>query len=462
MRSMTLATMGSSAGWARGVRGCDRDCPYPRRTTPRTRRTANRGPRLLDVDVHHPATDDAAARPEAPPRRARPAWSSQVRHGGPMARRLRPGVVGGVVVLVIVYAGLAAAVAGGAAAWTGDTPTALVAAAAGGGALVGALGAADWVRRRWRHASFDLVRRPGPLWVWDGDPTGAGFAWWLPWVVLGPFVATVGIVARAVATAAQRGERRVVATVLALAAVLAALAGLLGAVAASGSGETVRGALLGVGLVASAVGAAPAWRRARRFAIRLWPPSPLVAGGQAGATRRRGGVVPLPPGIRHRSSDPHGAAAAAVAIVVAAAVSGWAFGVPDDDTITVAAPPTSASTTATTAPVVTTAAPSAPVVAAVAPLEGFGLWCHVLEVMATTDTVLDPAAFTLHGPDGQTIEPFDVSELETREPAEAVDVAGGTTARAEVCFALDADAPTGRWQLVVTVGDTAVTIAVTR
>jgi hypothetical protein len=417
---------------------------------------------LLDVDVHDPATADAAGRTEAPPRRARPAWSHQVRHGGPMARRLRPGVVGGVVVLVVLYAGLAAAAAGGAAAWTGDTPTPLVAAAAGGGALVGALGAADWVRRRWRHASFDLVRRPGPLWVWDGDPAGAGFAWWLPWVVLGPLVATVGIVGRAIATAAQRGERRVVATVLALAAVVAALAGLVGAVAASSSGETARGAVLGIVVVASAVGAAPAWRRARRFAIRLWPPSPLVAGGQAGATRRRGGVVPLPPGIRHRSSDPHGLAAAAVAIVMATAVSGWAFAVPDDDSITVGAPPTSASTTATTAPAVTTAAPSAPVVAVVEPLEGFGLWCHVLEVMATTDAVLDPALFTLHAPDGQTIEPFDVSDLDTREPTEAVEVAAGTTARAEVCFAVDADAPTGRWQLVGTVGATAVAQTVTR
>jgi hypothetical protein len=421
---------------------------------------------LLDVDAHDPATAEPAVHPEAPPRRARPAWSQQVRHGGPMARRLRPGVVGGVVVLVVVYAAIAAAGAGGAAAWMGDTPGVLVAGAATGGALVGAIGAADWVRRRWRHASFDLVRRPGPLWVWDGDPAGAGFAWWLPWVVLGPLVTTFGIVGRAVATATRRGERRVVATVLALAVALCVLAGAAGAVAASssgsGSGETVRGALLGIALVASAVGAAPAWRRARRFAIRLWPPSPLVAGGQAGATRRRGGVVPLPPGIRHRSSDPHTAAAAAVAIVVAAATSGWAFGVADDDTSTSTAPPTSASTTATTAPVVTTAAPSAPVVAAVEPLEGFGLWCHVIQVMATTDTVLDPAAFTLHGPDGTTIEPFDMTGLDTREPAEAVDVAGGSSERVEVCFAIDASAPTGRWQLVGTVGDTAVALALTR
>jgi hypothetical protein len=420
----------------------------------------------------HRVLPDLTTPPELePPAPRPPIWSPTTPW---RAARRAVWVVVSLAVLLASYAGFGVLIGGAVA---GARGTEVHSAAVVGGAIgawVGAVAAVEWLWRRWRRPSFEVLTDDHGRGRWAGDPDGAAIAWWLPVVIVGGPVLLLAATGAAVWDSVRWGDRRAGRTLrrdllgfLTIGAALAAGGAVLG-----DRWSTWRlGAVVGAVLAAVLVPMPWALQAARRHAA-AWFPFPyrgLEPGLDARARRVRGDDIADPSEPTRLREATYVLTVAVVVVGCIAVALGW-IATGDEPVASASSSREPAPTTTTTAvPTTTTTIPAAADVvdevhtdAGVFRLRGniagFGLWCQIIEAYPVDDVILDPTQVALIDPAGTYYSP--VLDVGTpRASRTAVTIPAGGTGEVETCYQIAADFPPGPWALYDLIGGTDVTFA---
>jgi hypothetical protein len=373
--------------------------------------------------------------------------------------------VAGVASLLLSY-GLVGGLLGGGLAGFGSTePSDGVSTGATVGALVGVVASLEWLWRRARHESFEVLRGPDGIARWAGDPAGAAVGWWLPWIAVGGPLLIVVTGLAALWDVVRRGDpdagqllRRGLLALLVAGGALGGGGYLLG----DRWDGPIHGAVAGGVLAVVLVGLPWALPAARRYASPWFPMRRLQPGLDVRVARANGDEVAEPRRSSLLTTAVGGLVAVAVLAVFTLAAVGWVDGAEEGST----AAPTEEAVVEEPAPTTTvpTTAPYPPALASGVvltdevtvdqgtyrlqdPLAGYGLWCHVIAVYPSESIDVDPTTFVLIDPSGGWHAP--VLDLGTpRASRSAITLDAGETGEVEACFGLEAGAQPGRWGLV--------------